>query len=1020
MNLVSIMRLQEGLFMVKSKAVILSLILLSSVFLAFFETLPIASADEPQGFWTPATGPGVIDGVNLNYSRCWTWLRSNLNYNLQYSRNGLQWYSASGLQAVFHNLSESSRKLTLIFNATYGNPTASYRITCSFPNALRDYFSIDRNRSLLTIEYVVQGYPLSLVFNYSDLLGQGLLFSWGNNSDVFWFRMQKNNLPNGRYILDPQYSITTATTTATNYPGGSKIVRSVNGSLICVYRNNTWIKLAHSFDNGVTWTVTKTVGKCATSSAYDPAIAINKSSVCHIVWKNLSSSGKSNVSYVTYNDTTNTTSSLSVKIGDNYGGAVNGLSIAVDNSDNVHVSYKQAPIGSGTRCTRYLKKTGASWSAILNLSAVNDVAVINPTRIIIDNSDNVIVLYTTEINTSSYRIQTRHKWASNSTWSKTYNITSWWKLNNNYVSGALYRNNSMVVVFQGNRTGSTLQNIRYCMVPSPMTWPYPAVQNLTSCTVAGSAQGTPTVSVDNQSTEVCHIAWSGDTVGLSTGKLRYTNSSTFGFSWTTVQNLTGATTFHKSPVMLWSWNPRISGVHTDIAKKGWCAVWANNTVLSFWKSSDLSWHVPVVNNAPGFNSEDPLNTSLVTGGAPICSVYVFDPDGDTMRVCLFENSSGAWVKQYSTDAGNDTYAFVYPGSPLIQNKKYWWKVSANDGAINSTAIYWFLTDDILPYISGMEPTNGSTGINVTPAATRPMLNVSVSEQSGSALTTRWYSNATQEFVSHPMGVGNHTGLTPLGAASNWQAVDDTVLTHDYTWYPLSSGSFYSNNLTDYVKTSAFFVWQWDTYAMQNHTTESFPIYNVTICAVMYLSTSGMPPDDEARITIRTHGTYYNTTIVPNINVFFEYTVAYPLNPFTGAAWTWAEVDALACGASLKDNTGMGACISSVYFKVNPGHTQFYYQGVYRQFGLNNSNNATLSMHNGNMTSNCSSYYWYVTVADSEGTNTSSLYHFHTYCPAGAVVYPPSERRFSSGVVLFLGSLVVAGWLLLSSRRRKKK
>lgn len=1010
------------MYCMKIQPVLITILLVSTI---FFVSQPLVSADYP-GFWEPLHGYGVIDGLRLNYSRCWNWVRQHLNYSLQYSRNGVNWYTTGGLQVVFHNLSEDSKKLTLIFNATQGNPRASYRLTCFMPDFVRNFFVFDREHTLVTLEYVLFGHPLAISFNYSDLLGQGLIFSWGNLSDMFWFRMQKNDLLNGRYVLDPKYLVNySGESLATEMPNSNKIVRLQNGTLVACYRKKDTkdnIYLARSLDSGATWKVTKKLSNYATYDAGEPAIVVDSHDFVHVIWKNWTGAATCKMMYVNYTDSSNTTSSLSGICGDNYAVtatlALSGrCGLAIDSSNNLHAVWVQG--ASTSYILRYNKRTGTTWGLPVNKTAASSVTKDHP-NVMIGPNNNVYIFFSgTYGGFTRNQIHLLRYWNGNATWSKITNITTITGLIQQRPCSAICRNGSIFLVWDGNPIIYSVSNlsIRYSISSDAgSTWNLP--RNLT--TDRSGANSAPSVVVSNGSTPTVHVVWMGRTT-LGNTYIRYRNSTNFGTSWTAEPiNLTDNLAAWGYPGMINSWNPNISGKHTNIPYRDYAFIATNGTTVYYYSSPSLSWAAPSgpPDVAPAFNSEDPINGSTVAGGSPYCSVYVYDVDNSSsMRICLYENSTGSWIKRYSVDTHlNGTHGFLYPY--VHQNSRYWWKVSANDGTFNSTVVYWFRTANILPTITNPQPANGSTGRNVS--SPDIWTNITVSEVDGETMNITWYSNATREFISHPNGVGNRTGLTPVGAASNWECVDDTTLIN----YPLL-GKYFSNNATDYVHPNVFFAAQWDTYSMQDHTTEDFTIYNLTIYIVIYLGDDGTGQQDDAWITIRTYDTFYNYSVInPEYGVWIEKSKEFTLNPFTGAPWTWLEVDRLACGVKFKDDTGMGGGCTAVYLKVNPRWDLLHPHGWYRQYGFNGSvGNSTRRWNNSNFTDNCTRYYWYVTVGDGTGTNTSDIFHFDTWCPT-AVSYIISMvvRRIWNPSVLFgLGGMmgVFVGWLFAWRRKKKR-
>lgn len=141
-------------------------------------------------------------------------------------------------------------------------------------------------------------------------------------------------------------------------------------------------------------------------------------------------------------------------------------------------------------------------------------------------------------------------------------------------------------------------------------------------------------------------------------------------------------------------------------------------------------------------------------------------------------------------------------------------------------------------------------------------------------------------VLSPSGAGHQTNLSQSGAASNWQAAetDDIDISYVYTTEAGYNADFY--NLTDVALTGT--------------------INSVTV----YIKARSVDNDgtqQAGRTVIRTDGATFvgsNQTLTTS---YTDYSTIYALNPFTVAAWTWSQVNALQAGVSLRRSgrTGSG-------------------------------------------------------------------------------------------------------------------
>jgi hypothetical protein len=147
-------------------------------------------------------------------------------------------------------------------------------------------------------------------------------------------------------------------------------------------------------------------------------------------------------------------------------------------------------------------------------------------------------------------------------------------------------------------------------------------------------------------------------------------------------------------------------------------------------------------------------------------------------------------------------------------------------------------------------------------------------------------------VLRPNGVGSSTRLTPYGAPTDWQCVNDSGNGDGDATYVYST----SNG------------WRDDTYQIQNHTSESGTILNVTV-NIRVRSAGGT---GQAMTEIRTYNTVYSGAQNTLTTSYTLYSTTYSTNPFTGNAWTWGEIDALEAGARLR---ATGSRCTQVWIEV---------------------------------------------------------------------------------------------------------
>ena len=106
------------------------------------------------------------------------------------------------------------------------------------------------------------------------------------------------------------------------------------------------------------------------------------------------------------------------------------------------------------------------------------------------------------------------------------------------------------------------------------------------------------------------------------------------------------------------------------------------------------------------------------------------------------------------------------------------------------------------------------------------------------------------------------------------------------------------------------VYQLDTYAIADHSIGSGTINSVRVYCYCTTDTSGR----HGKVAIRTHSTNYEDVaqVLAYYPTWGYISKQWTVNPNTGSAWTWAEVDALEAGLSIELR---GNC-TQVYVEVD--------------------------------------------------------------------------------------------------------
>lgn len=137
-----------------------------------------------------------------------------------------------------------------------------------------------------------------------------------------------------------------------------------------------------------------------------------------------------------------------------------------------------------------------------------------------------------------------------------------------------------------------------------------------------------------------------------------------------------------------------------------------------------------------------------------------------------------------------------------------------------------------------------------------------------------------------------------GIVENYEMVDDLV------------PNLHTYNDTVYIVRNAGV--NRDIHHIPNHTTEVGTIVNVT---VYYVVLAEANTDPYAQAVIKYGGTEYVEPLRGVSNIWTTYSYTWNVNPSTGTAWSWAQIDALQIGVGLLNSTGWIHC-TQVYAVVN--------------------------------------------------------------------------------------------------------
>jgi len=96
-------------------------------------------------------------------------------------------------------------------------------------------------------------------------------------------------------------------------------------------------------------------------------------------------------------------------------------------------------------------------------------------------------------------------------------------------------------------------------------------------------------------------------------------------------------------------------------------------------------------------------------------------------------------------------------------------------------------------------------------------------------------------------------------------------------------------------------WQRDLYSLPNHSEGNGTINSVKVYIRAWTVAAYPDKPSYARTALKTHGVAYDGDehSIPSTGVWTNYSQTYTTNPNTRESWTWAEIDALQIGVSLK-------------------------------------------------------------------------------------------------------------------------
>ena len=187
------------------------------------------------------------------------------------------------------------------------------------------------------------------------------------------------------------------------------------------------------------------------------------------------------------------------------------------------------------------------------------------------------------------------------------------------------------------------------------------------------------------------------------------------------------------------------------------------TSCSFTTSADWPDCVPYKPTNP-----NPENDATGVEVNPTLSVYVSDPDDDTMDVYFYNASDGSLIDTITNIESNTIVSVVWQG--LNYGVTYEWYVIAEDYEGSTQSDTWRFTTNHPPDMPSLiSPSNGSSGVGLSPT-----LKLHVSDPDGDIMNVSFYDASNNQII------GTNVNIADGGNASiTW---NDLSYSHTYTWH----------------------------------------------------------------------------------------------------------------------------------------------------------------------------------------------------------------------------------------------
>ena len=656
----------------------------------------IKTVGDDENWWIshPLEPYQISPQVDFNWTRFWQVYKNHALWSLEAKHPVTgEWIEQTELLIIHRDyISDNSVKVGLEFTTPDNGYTLDWRLTMGIDYKLKQYLNTSGNYNY-TLSFEAGGRRFNVIFDWSDMLQYpNLIFRHGKRNidgdDYFFFRVRKNGIqPDNNIYLDPQTTVNDGTNLDHSIYGDT-ILRTQNGSFICLFGEAFDLYKAWSEDMGVTWDVSKILGDADTYVSAYPAIAIGSDDVIHVVFQGTWNGHSAyDIRYLNSTDWGNakniTTDSKTVA----------RTAICIDANDSLYVFGEKGALGTSNDdqiIESHSYDNGDTWSNYATIT--NEIHGGDDTWLFkadVNETGAIHLFSSAEDLSASTKDAIVHIYSTDSgvTWSGwNSDILPFIASLDMHLPTFYFDANDTIQVYCTDKGYDKL----YHMSSTPSGW--------TDATATFSILNTFYYSdvapqLNNWSAHV--VAGDARTSDYAL-RYNYNNSGSWG-SWTTIASNGGDDMIRGN--FLYANYPMNGTVKQCIPNQGYALVYRNvsDDSLHFYSSSNLEFKDDVSageNTAPTLTNEAPTNSSTNIEISSSLYVVCTDADGDTMNATWSSNSSGAWI-DFGTNSSISTGTNITQPNTNFStySTSYWWRVNLSDGNGSTIhEIYHFTTD----------------------------------------------------------------------------------------------------------------------------------------------------------------------------------------------------------------------------------------------------------------------------------------------------------------------------------------